>query len=390
MIGRTTGLVLGALWLASCRDGTAPFNSEDRPGLGGPTPLQLTYSASDERSPAWSGASDSLLYVTRGFPPFPSDPGVLMKIGAVGGAAEVLLPGVQFVGGPARWLTNPSISTDGTRVAYVEMWSVSGRELCPAVSIICEPQGADPTAPRLSEIRIRVRDRVAGGPADGDPRLAVPLEGREFVPTRGDPTLPGFFRIRYHPFQQLFHEDRSLIFGPSWEPIGGRLAFSDGLRVLLWDGVSSDATPVAGTEDGVLPAWSPDGEWIAFTRLQRGDSITAMCTHLETLGPACRQERVVFPIEGRVLTLVRPDGSDRRELGPGEEPAWTPDSGGIVFRRANRLWTIPVSGGAALEIEGTEGAREPAVSPDGTALAYVRAGSGGSYDLWVVPFGISP
>ena len=162
---------------------------------------------------------------------------------------------------------------------------------------------------------------------------------------RGDPFLPGFFRIRYHPFQRLFHEENPPLFRPSWDPGGSRVAFSDRLRVLLWDLASSHAEAVPGTGDGVSPAWAPSGEWIAFTRLLRGDPIAATCTHSGFLGPVCRQERVDYAIRDRRIVLVRPDGSETRELGRGEDPAWTPDSGRLVFRRDGGLWSVPLGRG---------------------------------------------
>ena len=62
-----------------------------------------------------------------------------------------------------------------------------------------------------------------------------------------------------------------------------------------------------------------------------------------------------------------------------------PDSGRLVFRRDGRLWTVPIEGAPATPIPDTERGREPAVSPDGDRLAYVRLLSGGRHDLWVVP-----
>ena len=377
-------MALGALWAPGCREATSPFVSVDRPSIEMTGPLQLTFSGLDERTPVWLGL-DSLAYAAEGVAPFAQSPGVLMKIPATGGAAEPLLPALQFPGGASHWLASPAPSPDGVRAAYVEMWAVADADLCPAAVVVCDPSGAPRVAARLAEIRIHLMDREGGGsPAPGR-SLSVPLEGREFVPVRGDPFLPGFFRIRHYPFQRLFHEENPPLFRPSWDPEGTRVALSDGLRVLLWDLASSRAETVPGTGGGVAPAWSPNGEWIAFTRLVRGDSAAASCTHSGFLGPVCRQERVDYEVADRRIALVRPDGSETRELGRGEEPAWTPDSGRLVFRRDGRLWTVPVEGAAATPIPDTERAREPAVSPDGSRLAYVRLLSGGKHDLWVVP-----
>ncbi len=378
-------MALGALWALGCREATSPFVSVDRPSIEVTGPLQLTFSGLDERTPVWLGL-DSLAYAAEGVAPFAQSPGVLMKIPATGGPAEPLFPALQFPGGASHWLASPAPSPDGARAAYVEMWAVADEDLCPAAVVVCDPSGAPRVAARLAEIRLHLTDREGGGSPAPRRSLSVPLEGREFVPLRGDPFLPGFFRIRHYPFQRLFHEENPPLFRPSWDPDGTRVAFSDGLRVLLWDLASSRAETVSGTDGGVAPAWSPNGEWIAFTRLVRGDSAAASCTHSGFLGPVCRQERVDYEVADRRIALVRPDGSETRELGRGEEPAWTPDSGRLVFRRDGRLWTVPVGGAAATPIPDTERAREPAVSPDGSRLAYVRLLSGGKHDVWVVPF----
>ena len=118
----------------------------------------------------------------------------------------------------------------------------------------------------------------------------------------------------------------------------------------------------------------------------RGDPIAATCTHSGLLGPVCRQERVDYAVNDRRIALVRPDGSETRDLGRGEDPAWTPDSSRLVFRRDGRLWMIAAEGGTATPIPGTEGAREPAMSPDGGRVAYVRLLTAGKHDLWVMPF----
>ena len=377
-------MVLGALCVPGCREGTAPFEAADRPGVGVAGPLQLTFSGLDERTPVWLGP-DSLAYSAEGFAPFAGGPGVLMKIAATGGAAEPLLPALQFPGGASQWLASPAPSPDGVRAAYVEMWAVADEDLCPAAIVACDPSDAPRIAARLAEIRLHLMGREGGGSAVPALSLAVPLDGREFVPLRGDPFLPGFFRIRHHPFQRLFHEENPPLFRPSWDPDGTRVAFSDGLRVLLWDLSSSRAVAVPGTDDGVTPAWSPDGEWIAFTRLVRGDSAAASCTHSGFLGPVCGQERVDYEVRDRRVVLVRPDGSEVRDLGRGEDPAWTPGSGRLVLRRDERLWTVAVEGAAATPIPDTERGREPAVSPDGGRLAYARLLTGGKHDLWVVP-----
>lgn len=376
-------MALGALWALGCREATSPFVSVDRPSIEVTGPLQLTFSGLDERAPVWLGP-DSLAYAAEGVAPFAQSPGVLMKIAATGGAAEPLLPALQFPGGASHWLASPAPSPDGVRAAYVEMWAVADEDLCPAAVVVCDPSGAPRVAARLAEIRLHLMDLEGGGSSGRS--LAVSLKGREFVPLRGDPFLPGYFRIRYYPFQRLFHEENPPLFRPSWDPGGTRVAFSDGLQVLLWDLASSHAEAVSGTDGGVAPAWSPNGEWIAFTRLVRGDSAAASCTHSGFLGPVCRQERVDYEVADRRIALVRPDGSETREMGRGEEPAWTPDSGRLVFRRDGRLWTVSVAGGAATAIPDTERAREPAVSSDGNRLAYVRLLTGGKHDLWVVPF----
>ena len=385
MMRRGAWMTLWALCMLGCREATSPFVSVDRPSVEVTGPLQLTFSGLDERTPVWLGP-DSLAYAAEGVAPFAQSPGVLMKIPAAGGAAEPLFPALQFPGGAAHWLASPAPSPDGVRAAYVEMWAVADHDLCPAAVVVCDPSSAPPIPARLAEIRLHLMDLAGGGAPVPGRSLSVPLEGREFVPLRGDPFLPGFFRIRYYPFQRLFHEENPPLFRPSWDPDGTRVAFSDGLQVLLWDLASSPAEAVPGTDGGVAPAWSPNGEWIAFTRLVRGDSISGSCTHSGFLGPVCRQERVDYEVRDRRVVLVRPDGSEARELGPGEEPAWTPDSSRLVFRRDGRLWTVPVEGGAATPIPDTERAREPAVSPDGSRLAYVRLLSGGKHDLWVVPF----
>jgi Tol biopolymer transport system component len=109
-----------------------------------------------------------------------------------------------------------------------------------------------------------------------------------------------------------------------------------------------------------LPAWSPNGQTIAFNR---SDNPAA---------PA-------VPETG--IWLMNADGSDQAPLAhDAGGPSWSPDGHKIAFGRDADLWVMKADGGdqAALT-EGTN-SLEPAWSPDGQTIAFTRWAS----EIWLM------
>jgi len=112
--------------------------------------------------------------------------------------------------------------------------------------------------------------------------------------------------------------------GPAdWSPDGGRIVYQNADELWTADTSRTDSTQL--TDTGYVanrdPAWSPDGDWIAWTAVTD---------------------------DGSELWLMRSDGTGERRLaGPiAGEPSWGPDSKRLVFVKPdpetdhNALWTI--------------------------------------------------
>jgi dipeptidyl aminopeptidase/acylaminoacyl peptidase len=142
-----------------------------------------------------------------------------------------------------------------------------------------------------------------------------------------------------------------------WSPDGLTLAYAtdDGIYLLDVDGNSASRRLVTGDR----PTWSPDGRWIAFSRIGHDGR--------------------------RSIRVIRVDGSDARTLVSwGSAPAWSPDGRRIAYRLGCKiLMTSPTGADVTpprlrrcIDFAG------PAVpwgrwfdaavwSPDGTKLAFV-------------------
>ena len=151
---------------------------------------------------------------------------------------------------------------------------------------------------------------------------------------------------------------------PAWSPVAGhnviafqRLDPATG-RSDIWIMDGNGANQRNLTADLPIgqsrgePAWSPDGEWIAFTS-SRG-----------TAGP------------GRgSIWIMRWDGSEQRELtvNPGNgfdlSPSWSPDGQRIAFQRGGiSIVTVATGEVTNLGLVGTS--IQPAWSPDGRHIAF--------------------
>ncbi|HEY0304393.1 MAG TPA: hypothetical protein VGC44_05455 [Longimicrobiales bacterium] len=388
MINQTcvSALALAAgLLLSACRDGASPFLLEQTPfdTAGGG---QLTFSIGNDRAPVWNRAGDSIYYVAESFPPFRDTPGLLLAAPARGGVVSPLLEVRQLRSTRRLWLTGATVSPDGNSAAFVDLIDVASGTGC---FFSCSTTGDTTLSePRLTMGVLRVSRLDPNSVSDVD-TMRIPFQGRELLAAPNPFGLPGIWEMRAYPFQRRFLRHGSHIFRPSWSPDGARLVYSDGLQLLIYNTQTRQTIPIANTRDAIYPAWSPQGDWIAFSQLERRDSTTFDCLCIERRLNIVLEahERTVYrhtELGDARLKVIRPNGSEQRDLGFGETPAWTPDGQSLVFRRANELWRSALDGTGAARILNTDFGEEPSVSPDGQRVAFARLNEL-HYDIWVVP-----
>lgn len=189
----------------------------------------------------------------------------------------------------------------------------------------------------------------------------------------------------------------------------GRIAYMGGGGIVLMNPDGRGAVWIPGTHAGdENPSWSPDGERLAIERIdvsRRAQSVWVIegdgsRPRQLTFGssfsgdPAWSPNGDVIAFESeragvRDIWLTRPDGREPRNLTPGPaaetDPAWSPDGRRLAFARGGDIWTVGVEDGSEVRLTaGPSLEQNPAWSPDGAEIAFDSDRSGTDLDVWAV------
>ena len=157
---------------------------------------------------------------------------------------------------------------------------------------------------------------------------------------------------------------------PAWSPDGDYVAYHSMRRGGIWLVPALGGAPRQVSDFGSDPAWSPDGRRLAF-----------QSDPLADIAPTAYGANV----PSTIWTVAR-DGSDRRRITSSAEPvgghaapAWSPDGQRIAFAtysaEPQRLWSVPADGGAARLLDEAHGAIfDPVFAPDGRWVYYATGG----------------
>jgi len=175
---------------------------------------------------------------------------------------------------------------------------------------------------------------------------------------------------------------------PAWSPDGTRLAFEgDGdLWVVNADG-SGLRRITSGPGEDAEPDWAPDGRRIVFMRgvalhVVKPDGGAVTPLGIAGLDPAWSPdgELLAYAVEYGIAAS-RVDGTHRRLVGdPGNaddfDPDWSPDGRRLVFERwdgaGGDIYTIGANGSGLTRVTGEDSAEEksPHWSPDGQEIVF--------------------
>jgi len=236
------------------------------------------------------------------------------------GEARIALE-VLARGGPAPSdLPTPAHSSPALRRPWVA-WTVATMALAVAAIAVFRRGGSETASAGHETSAWTI-------PLPEDMRIRMPGPGGKFD---------------YSRLLAISSDGRKIVFAAAPEPEGE-------VRLYLRDRQSTEVGPIAGTEGGRGPFFSPDGRWLAFfsgTRLLK-----------VSLSGGSPQELADL---GRMISF---DG------------AWSPDGRTIVYATDLGLWTIPADGGTPSRLsepdpaKGESGHHSPRFTDDGTAILF--------------------
>ncbi len=166
---------------------------------------------------------------------------------------------------------------------------------------------------------------------------------------------------------------------PAWSPDGQQIAFlsnrAEGWDLYTMPATGGDATRLTSGATADDPAWSPDGRWIAVERDHRIEGISLDDRERTVLaGDASHAawsptDQLAF-VRKRDLFVRDVDGAERLLLRDADQPHWSADGRTIVFVRRG-IWEFDTGSGEARQRTRNPADQSPCIQFDGD-IVFIR------------------